>query len=193
LIQQSKAIPVSGKVSSRLLNALRKKYGLLGQALAHEKLVGFINRLREGMDAEKETKEQEKQETPKLQKPLATESQYKSPTGAHVRRQSMYPGSVDKSRSFGGVVDSRNVLNKRLDEAFKSIDTVNEEIAVRSENDALLAEAGRFIVDKRVAMSNHADILKVLVLWLQDNRPEVMRSAVESMADMVRSGTIFRK
>jgi len=53
-------------------------------------------------------------------------------------------------------------------------------------------QKGQFIIDGEVAISNHADILKVLVMWLANNRPEVAQSAVDSIADMVRSGTVFR-
>jgi len=154
------------------------------------------------MTLEKAVKDDAKPDTPDTPA-VATESQYHSPTGYHVRNQTAYRASIGPSKSFGGVSDrpgkggKRKNARKRVREDIESrldsiLSIIGEEVAVRNGSAAMAAERGQFIVDGEVAISNHADILKILVMWLAENRPEVAKSAVDSIADMVRSGTIFR-
>ena len=80
-------------------------------------------------------------------------------------------------------------LSRMLDQAFGAI---NEEVGARTEDAALLAERGQFVVDGKVVIGNHADILKILVMWMMDQRMEVLQSAIASIADSARNGSIFR-
>lgn len=167
----------------RALESLKKKYALLGQAAANKNMIDFLGRLQDGLNQEKESKTQEKTEVPVV----ASESQYKHPTGRHLRSQSAFPSSINKSRSFGGRKDQ--TLRERLDAA---IDAIDEDVAVQKEGGVLMADRGQFFVDGELAIGNHADILKLLVVWMAENAPEVMKSAVDDMANMVRNGAQLR-
>lgn len=208
------------QVSGRAAEAFKRKFVLLGRAAANKNVIDFVQRLKASMDAEKEQNEQEKQEDTLTNGPTATavetartagvnESQYKGPSGKHLRSQSFYPASVNPSKSMGGVVDAgghlkrikKNTKKKTRSHASENISIkldeilglISEEIAVKGdEGTVLAAERGQFVVDGEIVIGNHADILKILVMWLIDNRPEVMQSAVDSIAEMVRTGTVFR-
>jgi len=150
-----------------------------------------------------------------------SESQYHGPSGFQVRSQSAYPGSINPSMSFGGTFDvngkrstgkhggkapskkptrkratGRNVspnegLESRLNARF---DTLGEDFGMGAgSGDATIeADKGRFVVDGQVVMSNGADILKALAMWLIDNEPGVMQRASEELGNMVRKGELFR-
>jgi len=185
------------KASKQAVQAFKRKFAYLGKALAYQELLGFLNRLQKSMADEKEVNAAKSQNAQKGQ--VAVESQYHGPSGKHTRDQSMYPGSIRPSMSYGGVVDGKGVKKKKRtresieDKLTAALSVIDEEVAIRSGQSALAAERGEFLVDGEVAIANHADILKILIMWLADNRPEVAKSAVDSIADMVRSGTIFRR
>jgi len=185
-------------ISQRAAAAFKKKFGLLGKANAHQNIIKFLNRLSKAIELEKE----KNAAASAAKSDVATESQYHAATGSHLRNQTAWPASITPSKSFGGVRDTgggkkkknarkrmRENISHRLDSIFS---VLGEEVAVRNNEAALAAERGQFIVDGEVAIGNHADILKILVMWLAENRPEVAKSAVDSIADMVRSGTVFR-
>ena len=189
LVAKSNAIELP-RVSQRAIFALKRKFVLLGQAAANERTRKFLMRIKAGMEQEKEAS-----------KNVASESQLHSPTGFHLRNQSAFPGSITASKSFGGASDPggggtnakrkhTRVLESRLNYAFGLLE---EEIAVRvGDGTSLMAERGQLLVDGEPAITNHADLLKIMVLWMAENEPVALRSAVDSMADMVRSGTVFR-
>jgi len=183
-------------VSHRAEKAFERKYALLGRAAAHNALIKFLGRLKQASDADKARKSEQS----KAQEGLASEAQYKSPTTFHLRNQTAYPSNIGPTISFGGVehppkkrkkkLTPKEELERKLDAAFKIID---EELSMERDGALLAAELGQFIVDGEIVIDNHADLLKILVMWLVDNRPEVLQSAVDSIGDMVRSGTAFRK
>jgi hypothetical protein len=180
------------QISQRAENLFKRKYSLLGRAAGQQAVIDFIGRLKKAMDAEKAAGEKQKAGA-------LGESQYKNATGLHLRRQSAHPSSIGPSRSFGGVVDTGGKKNKNararkaIEERLDTIFSVNEEIAVKAgDKTVLAAERGELVVDGKPVITNHADILKVLVMWLVNNRPEVMQSAIDSIADMARTGTVFR-
>jgi len=198
------------KLSGKGLSSVTKRFALLGKAHAHAQLLAFLKRLQSGMQDEKDKNAAASAAASgEGETALAAgrvpadnsldESQYHSPTGKHLRDQSAYPASINPSMSFGGVFDTggrKKSKKKRacesLDTIFKTI-TIDEEIAVRHGGAALAAERGQFIIDGEIAIDNHADVLKILVMVLADNNPEALRSAVDNIADMVKSGAIFRK
>jgi len=168
-------------------NKLAKRYALLGQAVLASELTEFLRRLA----AEIENQKQQKK---------VSESQLKSPTSIHIRRQSAFPSSINRSKSFGGVVDgapgttkSNRPKKKTGTRALKErLDAITEEVGLVVGKNALAAERGRFIVDGKVAIDNHADILKVLVMWFLDHNPEVLKIAINDIAESIRSGAVFR-
>ena len=140
------------------------------------------------------------------------ESQYHGPTGFHRRNQTAYPGSINPSMTFGGFYDTGGPTNKSnkkkkrtgvgasvREEGLEAIldarfDVLDEDFGIGTgTGDATIeADAGRFVVDGQVVMSNGADILKALAMWLIDNEPGVMDQAAEGLAKMVRQGELFR-
>lgn len=191
LIARAEKVQVP-QVSQRALGSFERKYVLLGQALAHKKLIEFITRLKDSIATEK----QEKSAAKGTEEPALGESQYKMPDENMIRRQSQHPSTFDQATSQGGIQkrDYKKKKNKnlkeRLDDVLQAIS--EEEVAWQTPNGVLAAERGQFIVGDKVAIGNHADILKILVMWLVDNRPEVLKSAVEGIANMVREGANFR-
>jgi len=221
-------------VSRRGMEAFRKRFALVGQAMAHRNILGFLQRLKSSMDQEKRQGEAERAQQ---QQSVATEGvgqplvelntdninnyrvgmdvefvvsdrspQLRRGTIVEVGPESMgimVPGShrgimhtvvarmskVSQCdwRKGGSLTDAafEARLNSRLA-------TIEEDIAVRAQGASLAAEQGRLVVDGEIAVNNHADILKLLTMWLLENEPEVMRDAVDSMANMVRKGTVFR-
>ena len=202
LVRRSRNIETP-RVSQRAENAFKRKFALLGRAMAHVSIIKFAKRLRSAIDQDKAKKAAESKKEQVSAPSVPTEGQYKTPGDFHTRNQSAFPSSINPTMSFGGVVAGKigkkkharkltpkEELELKLDGAFGAI---NEELTMKHGGSMLAAERGRFIVDGEVAIDNHADLLKILVLWLVDNRPEVMQSAVDGIGEMVRSGTAFRK
>jgi hypothetical protein len=188
------------KLSGRGLAAVKKRFMLLGAAHSNSKLLQFLKRLQGGMDAEKEKNAKASADAKEAEPTTALESQYHSPTGKHTRDQCAYPASFGPSRSFGGVKDSgggrkskKRVHTREGLVAKLGTITIDEAIAIKTDRAILAAERGQFVVGDGVAIDNHADLLKILVLWLAENAPEVTKKAVNSIADMIDDGTIFRK
>ena len=205
---ETMVVPGADRVPSRTLEGLKKKYGLLGQVSAYKKFSEFLIRLESEMRAEearnKAESEANKDEEADDIAAMSTEGpvqedQYKASGGFHRRNQSMYPSSFSPSKSFGGVdqnlrkkkkkVTKKEGIEAKLDEI---LETLSEELSVRGDKSFLMGEEGKLIVDGVTAIDNHADILKVLVMWMMDHRPQVMHSAVDGVGDMVRNGTLFK-
>lgn len=188
LILRSNAIDVPQRISKRASKLFKKKYGLLGQAMAQRKILKFAERLKEQMDSDKEQKQQKSM----------SESQYKSPTGYHLRNQTSFRQSFGPSKSFGGVEDTggknKKGKKRKIDELEEKLMSVLEEGIVIRNNDSLLSvDKGELMIDGQVVATSHVDILKLIVMWLLNNREGMMGTILDGVSDMVRNGdVIFR-
>ena len=136
----------------------KKKFVLMGQAVAYKKIVDFVERIKQGMEDEKNKSEEERQH----------------------------------DKLAGGGSGGNGAVESFLDQLESALKLIEEEISIEANGAILEAERGRLTVDGAVAIDNHADILKILTMWLGDNRPKVMEAAVDGIAKMIRSGTAFR-
>lgn len=121
------------------------------------------------------------------------EDQYKSPTGFHRRRQSSYPSSFTKSKSFGGVAGDKVEKSKpKSDLDNKLGKAISEEQQVIKNSGAYIApRRGQFIIDGKIVISNHADLLKALVGWMIDNNLDVLQHAISDIRKQIESGAIY--
>lgn len=206
LEEKAKGIDIPGieKIPEDILRKIKEKYVAVGTARARKRIHEFISRLHQSIEQEKEQsriQSQKAQETQGTQDELSLdESQYKNPTGYHLRNQTSFRASIGPSVSFGGVIDQRNrkkrkrtskeELEQKLDEAFALI---KEELAIRSDDAELLSGSGRLFVDGELVINNHTDLLRILTTWLMDNHPDIMLNAISGLADMVKSGAAFKE
>lgn len=125
------------------------------------------------------------------------EDQYKSPSGSHRRRQSAFRSSFNQSKSFGGVDkyfgDNKLdgfTFSERIDRATESID--EEQQVIKGDMGAFIApNRGQFIIDGRIVIGNHSDLLKALVNWFVDNDLTTLQCAISSIKDQIESGAIY--
>ena len=172
IIAKAEAVQIP-HISRRGLEAVRKRFALAGQAMAYRSILGFLQRLKQSMDMEKKQGEAERAQ----EQPVATEGI--GPWGRKARITTEPPKLGFTDVAFEAKLNSR-------------LATMDEDLAVHAQDASLAAEQGRFVVNGEIAVGNHADILKLLVMWLLENKPEVMQAAVNNMANMVRKGTVLR-
>jgi len=201
LVLRSEQVETPG-VSGRANELFKKKYVLLGQALAHKKMLEFLGRLKRSLENEKQQQKQQSQTQPAEaaeSQETISELQYKGGPSYHLRNQSAYRSRFTGARSFGGVQHptapkkSKRKKVRRENLARKLEEAVLNEVGYDYDGTMILADAGRLAIDDEVVIDNHADVLRVLVMWLIDNRPEVLNSALSGIRDMVDAGTVFRQ
>lgn len=207
LVKRAESVEVPS-ISNRANEAFKKKYALLGQALAHKKMSEFVDKLNQAIQNAKEQAKQNSEASQTSQTPQESkidETQYKHGSTFHLRNQTSFPSGLTYTRSFGGDVaqqrkngkPSRKRKRKRIrkenlnNKLLNAFATINEELAHAHDNVVLKADEGQFIIDGENTITNHADILKALFIWLIDNRPEVLNSAMLGIADMLDRGTIL--
>lgn len=122
-----------------------------------------------------------------------SDGQYKGSGSFHLRNQSSFPSSFGPTKSFGGVQYKKKGKQTKLKEGDvdKLLSSLFEDMKFGDGMNSINAEEGTITVDGQPVVTNHADVLRVLVDWLVDNRPEVLKSALSGVADSVRSGANF--
>lgn len=123
------------------------------------------------------------------------DGQYKGSGEFHLRSQSAFPSSFGPTKSFGGIQyrKTSKKKGKKLKESDidKMLSSLLEDMSFSDGVNSINAEEGTIFTDGSLAVGNHADVIRVLVDWLVDNRPEVLKSFLSGFSDSVRSGATF--
>lgn len=188
LTAKAKSIDVdTSGIPDDVLQKLYERFTILGMADHVNKIKKFVNKIKNAID-EEEKRNQEKSQQRQEQEAQATvaESQYKYPDDKHTRDQSSYPSNVGSAKSHGGVTKS-----KFLEKLSKSIKSIEEDVAIKDQEITMDANSGKLFINGETVIDNHADVLKLLSIWLLDNDPEALKVALNGIKEMIDNGAFF--